>query len=150
MPVTGFSRASAAILIILIAAIAVIAAVDFASAQTTAFGGPHPLAIGGGVGWVLAKQALFYRSLAGTIRTAKSDGSALWALMGISFVYGIFHAAGPGHGKAVIASYLFANEETLAARHHALVRFRHDAILHCNRDRRRRRRPARRNCQAHG
>lgn len=128
MPVTGFSRASAAILIILIAAIAVIAAVDFASAQTTAFGGPHPLAIGGGVGWVLAKQALFYRSLAGTIRTAKSDGSA----------------------KAVIASYLFANEETLAARHHALVRFRHDAILHCNRDRRRRRRPARRNCQAHG
>jgi nickel/cobalt transporter (NicO) family protein len=112
MPVTGFSRASAAILIILIAAIAVIAAVDFASAQTTAFGGPHPLAIGGGVGWVLAKQALFYRSLAGMIRTAKSDGSALWALMGISFVYGIFHAAGPGHGKAVIASYLFANEET--------------------------------------
>jgi nickel/cobalt exporter len=112
MPVTDFSRASVAILIILIAAIAVIATVDFASAQTTAFGGPRPLAIGGGVGWVLAKQALFYRSLPGMIRTAKSDGSALWALMGISFVYGIFHAAGPGHGKAVIASYLFANEET--------------------------------------
>ena len=61
---------------------------------------------------MLAKQAMFYQELAGMIRAAKDNGSALWGLMGISFVYGIFHAAGPGHGKAVISSYLFANEET--------------------------------------
>ena len=64
------------------------------------------------VGWLLAKQAEFYRMLSGTIRSAKTDGSAVWLLMGISFAYGIFHAAGPGHGKAVISSYLVANEET--------------------------------------
>jgi nickel/cobalt exporter len=83
-----------------------------ASAQIVAFGSPHGPVIGGIAGWVLAKQALFYRALAGMIRAAKSDGFALWGLMGISFVYGIFHAAGPGHGKAVISSYLLANEET--------------------------------------
>ena len=63
-------------------------------------------------GFILAKQAEFYRSLSSTIRAAKTDGSALWTLMGISFAYGVFHAAGPGHGKAVISSYLVANEET--------------------------------------
>ncbi len=50
--------------------------------------------------------------LSGTIRAAKTDGSAVWLLMAISFAYGVFHAAGPGHGKAVISSYLVANEET--------------------------------------
>ena len=50
--------------------------------------------------------------MSGLIRAAKTDGSAVWTLLGISFVYGIFHAAGPGHGKAVISSYLVANDET--------------------------------------
>ena len=64
------------------------------------------------IGWLLAKQSEFYRQMSSTIRAAKSDGSAVWTLLFISFAYGIFHAAGPGHGKAVIASYLVANHET--------------------------------------
>ncbi len=67
---------------------------------------------GGVVAWLLAKQAEFYRAMSATIRAAKSDGSAVVTLLGIAFFYGIFHAAGPGHGKAVISSYLVANEET--------------------------------------
>jgi nickel/cobalt transporter (NicO) family protein len=86
--------------------------VHAAWAQMIPFGGPHAPVVGGITGWVLAKQALFYRALAGMIRSAKTDGFALWGLMGISFAYGIFHAAGPGHGKAVISSYLLANDET--------------------------------------
>jgi nickel/cobalt transporter (NicO) family protein len=81
------------------------------------FGGPRPGAasqppVGGIVGWILAKQSEFYREMSSTIRAAKSDGSAVWTLLAISFAYGIFHAAGPGHGKAVISSYLVANQET--------------------------------------
>ena len=67
---------------------------------------------GGPIGWLLAKQSEFYRQMSATIRAAKSDGSAVWTLLFISFAYGIFHAVGPGHGKAVIASYLVANRET--------------------------------------
>ena len=67
---------------------------------------------GGLIGWLLAKQSEFYRQMSSTIRAAKTDGSAVWTLLFISFAYGIFHAAGPGHGKAVIASYLVANRET--------------------------------------
>jgi nickel/cobalt exporter len=86
--------------------------VHSAGAQIVTLGSPHEPVVGGIAGWALAKQALFYRALAGTIRSAKTDGFALWGLMGISFAYGIFHAAGPGHGKAVISSYLLANGET--------------------------------------
>src|SRR6202046_4740538 len=84
-------------------------------AAQTPFGGPRPPMneqAGGIIGWLLAKQSEFYREMSSTIRAAKTDGSAVWALLAISFAYGIFHAAGPGHGKAVISSYLVANRET--------------------------------------
>jgi ABC-type nickel/cobalt efflux system permease component RcnA len=73
------------------------------------FGGPRSNApaepqVGGIVGWILAKQSEFYREISSTIRAAKSDGSAVWTLLAISFAYGIFHAAGPGPGKPVLSS----------------------------------------------
>lgn len=91
----------------------ILGAIDVALAQP--FGvtrGAPPAELGGFAGWILAKQAEFYRMLSGLIRAAKADGSAAYTLLGISFLYGIFHAAGPGHGKAVISSYLVANDET--------------------------------------
>jgi nickel/cobalt transporter (NicO) family protein len=89
---------------------------DAALAQTGPFGAPRSQTpappVGGVLGWIFAKQAEFYRQFSGLIRAAKADGSAAWGLFGLSFLYGIFHAAGPGHGKAVISSYVVANEET--------------------------------------
>jgi nickel/cobalt transporter (NicO) family protein len=99
--------------------IAILLCIGFAEvvfAQGSPFGVPGPPSapepMGGIVGWLLAKQAEFYRQFSGLIRASKADGSATLALFGLSFLYGIFHAAGPGHGKAVISSYMVANEET--------------------------------------
>ena len=90
--------------------------IDSAFAQAGPFGTPRPqmpaAPVGGVLGWIFAKQAEFYRQFSSLIRAAKADGSAAWTLFGLSFLYGIFHAAGPGHGKAVISSYIVANDET--------------------------------------
>jgi nickel/cobalt transporter (NicO) family protein len=112
-----FVRLAQGIMITLaaLAAVLVFDAAAHALMAQNPFGGPRPAAepqVGGIVGWILARQSEFYREMSGTIRAAKSDGSAVWTLLAISFAYGIFHAAGPGHGKAVISSYLVANEET--------------------------------------
>src|SRR5436853_5418076 len=100
-----------------VAALAVMAAhVDAAWAQAGPFGAPRAQApavpVGGVLGWIFAKQAEFYRQFSTLIRAAKADGSAAWSLFALAFLYGVFHAAGPGHGKAVISSYMVANEET--------------------------------------
>ena len=109
-------RQIAVITMVLAAMLCLDSAVHAVLAQHNPFGAPKGAVpdsqVGGIVGWLLAKQSEFYRQMSATIRAAKTDGSAVWALLGISFAYGVFHAAGPGHGKAVISSYLIANEET--------------------------------------
>ena len=114
-PASNARRAAQSIVLVgLFASLVMALAIDTTFAQgpfgVGAAGPPHPPS--GIAGWVLAKQAEYYRGLGAMIRAAKADGSAAVGLLGLSFAYGIFHAAGPGHGKAVISSYLVANEET--------------------------------------
>ncbi len=67
--------------------------------------------IGGSfLAWINFEQQNFYRLLTGALKAMRADPWKLWTLIGLSFAYGVFHAAGPGHGKAVISSYMIANE----------------------------------------
>ncbi len=62
---------------------------------------------------ILSIQAGFYRSLQAGIRDLGESGGALGSLLLLGFAYGVFHAAGPGHGKAVISAYLVADGKAL-------------------------------------
>lgn len=87
---------------------------------------PEPAATGGGFlpglfRTIAVWQAGFYRDLTATLTAMKADGNAGVWLMALSFLYGVLHAAGPGHGKAIISTYVLANRET--ARNGAILAF---------------------------
>ncbi|KLK90403.1 nickel transporter [Microvirga vignae] len=63
--------------------------------------------------WILSIQSGFYASLQASVRALKESGAALGPLLFVGFAYGVFHAAGPGHGKSVISAYLVADEKAL-------------------------------------
>jgi ABC-type nickel/cobalt efflux system permease component RcnA len=61
--------------------------------------------------WITLQQSVLRRELVELLAQLKAgESGALLGLLGGSFLYGVLHAAGPGHGKLIIASYLFANE----------------------------------------
>lgn len=65
--------------------------------------------------WLLTQQQRLNRELANAVKELKAAGSVTAALVlgFIGFSYGVLHAAGPGHGKAIISSYVLANQETV-------------------------------------
>lgn len=63
---------------------------------------------------IQAVQRELHRGLAAAMTAVRDEGMvAAWTLVGLSFLYGIFHAAGPGHGKVVISTYLLTQESEL-------------------------------------
>ena len=82
----------------------------------------HPFSVGGAeaagaagglAGLILSWQAKFHTALQAAARGLKDDPAAFALLLSSSFAYGVFHAAGPGHGKAVLTSYMIASETAL-------------------------------------
>ena len=76
---------------------------------------------GGILFWIQQQQQSFYKAMTTSLKAIKNDDNTAWYLIGLSFLYGVFHAAGPGHGKAVISSYMLANE--VAAKRGILLSF---------------------------
>ncbi|MFK3964656.1 nickel/cobalt transporter [Ensifer adhaerens] len=69
--------------------------------------------LGGFFAWINMEQQGFYRLMTNALKGMRENPWQLWSLVGLSFTYGVLHAAGPGHGKAVISSYMIANETEL-------------------------------------
>lgn len=102
-----------------IAVVALTALVTAAAAGTGPFGVglPEPAPSAGGFlpdlfRAIAAWQSAFYRDMTAMLRAMKDDGSAGFWLAGAAFLYGVLHAAGPGHGKAVVSAWVLANRET--------------------------------------
>ena len=68
---------------------------------------------GGITGWLMAEQSSLTHLMAAKVHALHGQSSAAWGLIGLGLAYGVVHAAGPGHGKAVLASYMLANETSL-------------------------------------
>jgi nickel/cobalt transporter (NicO) family protein len=84
----------------------------FAPPTAAPFQAPGPF--GRVFAWVFDKQQSLQRTLAMSVKSLKTDPlSGALTLALLSFIYGVLHAVGPGHGKTIISSYVIANEETV-------------------------------------
>lgn len=63
------------------------------------------------VSWIMAQQRAFHEELVTALKALADSGgiATAWGLILGSFLYGIFHAAGPGHGKVILTTYLLTH-----------------------------------------
>jgi ABC-type nickel/cobalt efflux system permease component RcnA len=63
---------------------------------------------------IFQRQQELHQSLASDLRSIRDAGPiAALGLTALSFIYGVLHALGPGHGKAVVSAYVMADARRL-------------------------------------
>ncbi len=74
-----------------------------------------PAPLGAALGRVLALQSRLNAELRGQLQLAREGVSwrPAMAIIFISFLYGVLHAVGPGHGKVVVGSYFVSRRARL-------------------------------------
>jgi len=112
-------RGKSAVLVLVAAAVAALIAAPALAGNGGPFGITTPdgsVNFAGPLGpfflWVSSWQTTFYRALTEALTSLKENPLGAWLLIALSFGYGVFHAVGPGHGKAVISSYLISSGES--------------------------------------
>jgi len=58
------------------------------------------------------QQMLLNERISHQFKAVRDTGSrmAFFTILALAFLYGVLHAAGPGHGKSIVAAYFVANE----------------------------------------
>jgi len=79
-----------------------------------------PSGAAGLIAWLSERQQVFQQTVVDALKELRAGAAprAFAVLVGAGFLYGVVHAAGPGHGKAIVSSYLLTHP---ADRRRALV-----------------------------
>jgi nickel/cobalt transporter (NicO) family protein len=87
------------------------------AAPTVSEGGRVPGFMRPFVDRIAAAQRELNRTISRELREVRESGSmrAIMVVTGVAFIYGVLHAAGPGHGKLVVSSFFLAREARIVA-----------------------------------
>lgn len=65
------------------------------------------------ISWVFSEQHAFHKAMTTSLDAFadRAGVSTVFAIVSGSFLYGVFHAAGPGHGKVILSTYLLSQPQ---------------------------------------